>query len=90
MLAAFYSKRRKQLRFELAQTRKYSLSENIVNEICLIRLRQQALPSKGAVQSGLSKSDNNDGKPVVINEKEKETQEKGKGKKEEKGEKHHG
>ena len=32
MLAAFYSKRRKQLRFELAQTRKYSLSENIVNE----------------------------------------------------------
>ena len=26
MLAAFYSKRRKQLRFELAQTRKYSLS----------------------------------------------------------------
>jgi hypothetical protein len=45
------------------------------------------------VQSGLSKSDNNDGKPVIINEKEKETQEKGKGKKEEKGEKgekHHG
>jgi hypothetical protein len=36
------------------------------------------------VQSGLRKSDNNDGKPVVINEKEKETQEKGKGKKEEK------
>ena len=42
------------------------------------------------MQSGLSKSDNNDGKPVVINEKEKETKKKGKGKKEEKGEKHHG
>lgn len=42
------------------------------------------------MQCGLRKSDNNDGKPVVINEKEKETQEKGKGKKEEKGEKHHG
>ena len=37
------------------------------------------------MQSGLRKSDNNDGKPVVINEKEKETQEKEKGKKEGKG-----
>lgn len=44
----------------------------------------------GAVQSGLRKSDNNDGKTAVINEKGKETQEKGKEKKKEKGEKHHG